>query len=277
MAEPAEAHEDERPEWEPILKKRGKTFHLVEDPSQLAIDAIPGFRIAHFPEEGGVYLDAEPFPERLALSPNLLKEDSPPPTKGKGKEKAPALSRENPLHVKGSPGKRVAEEDMERLRKFFQVAPRPADLPADAKDRQAVLKASRVPRWSIAAVEANPANLKQVLDGTLNKDTFQAVVGSRPRVSTRPAGRAQAKWLEVKTRYQGETLEAAPRTQRQKSFRKDYDALVAEFGSQPTLPKPRKGRPSSRGRESSRPSQRPMDATDLIASLVAKVLQKALA
>jgi len=281
MPEPADAHEDETPQLPPITRFGELEFDLVDNPSELSMGAIPGFRLAHFPEKGGVYLCREPFNLEKGWSPSSGSGPAPKepgmPKKGKGKAEEP----KDPLRVKGDPAiPRIPEESLEALRKKFGVAPRPDSLPADKAERKAVLKSTRVPKWAISAVQADPANLALVLDGTINVETFQSKVGRAPAAKPKDAGKAQAEWQELKARFPGETLEASPRTARQKALKKAYDELRRKYGDQATLPKPRQGRSSSRGRSPRRqvsPGSSKIDATDLIAAVLSKVLAKALA
>jgi len=242
-----------------VLKKDGYTGVYALDSPLTKVD-VDSFLNAHLaspstsPKEANSSADSAPKKKKKEPSAKAAgkKEDKPKKASSPQPEKVQEKG-EGPLHVKGLPrSKDLSEGQINALRKFFKIEESSKVDPdvwakMSNKDKSAHRKAHSIPRWAVAAVKDKPTNLDRIISGELTKTNF---VGSRSGPATgappkKDVSQASQKWLEVRDTFKGVQLLRRPQTQREKHYKKAYDALIKEYGYQKCFPRPKDGRRAS--------------------------------
>jgi len=177
------------------------------------------------------------------------------------KKKGDVLAKTNPLGLtekksKSETGRVLSETEIEKLRAHFgrsSPPPLPDLLAMDKSARKTISKESRLPAWALAAVRADKKNLSRILDGTLDARAWHASQAREKSPSTISIGDATQKWTQVRRKYKGTPLLVTPRTAKEKSFRKEYDSLIEQYGRLDCFPKLGTN-PETRGRSSKQSS-----------------------
>jgi hypothetical protein len=272
--EPPESFDSEGRQWfrediDLLDCREGQIYYTMEKFGAVyrALGAVPGSSKQAAPLPTPPPPPKQPAQGKLKEKTALVREPSPA-SSGKKKGKLPAVpqtgtppeegetqrahpvQQDNPLGVTGGPkSKALLESQRLALRKFFEL--KEGLVPAvewslmDNKARAASLKERSIPRWATAAVLRDPENLPLILSGKLNKDN--AAVPSRKSPSSHSAARALEAWQQLKSDFQGVTLFRNPATAKEKAFKRRFDQLVVEYGTQQCFPKP-KDRPDQQGR-----------------------------
>jgi hypothetical protein len=173
------------------------------------------------------------------------------------KGKLPPVAQENPLRVKGEPkSKALSQAERDTLRKFFKLKENrvPSDEWAamDSKARSIAMAERSIPKWASEAVLRKSSNLQLILEGKLTKENAQQAPRDPTKITASKAnGQAMEAWQQLKAEFKGVPLLKKPQSQREKAFKKRFDALVATYGQQPCFPK-LKERPDQQGRSPSR-------------------------
>jgi hypothetical protein len=195
------------------------------------------------PLKGTVHPDSKPKKAKKAGGDGGEASGSQPTPK----VKVDPVGTDHPLREKGTSRLAVlADQDKVALRKHFGLS-----LEKHSKEdwdaltdeaRRTWIRENAIPRWAVSAVTIDRKNLQKILKGDITKENFSKTV--KVKLSDLGSKTAQGAWLELKSKFSGVALVSRPSTDREKSFRKEYDALKKRFPDDPALPKIRGRKPS---------------------------------
>jgi len=191
------------------------------------------------------------IPLRPASPPVIKQGEKSDKGGGSEKRKSP-LEEDNPLRVKGeAKSKSLSDSQRDSLRKFFKLTegliPPEEWSVMDNKQKAAAMKERSIPRWATSAVLKRSSNLQLILEGKLTQNNVADALSSQPSQGSKGKSQALEAWVKLKSDFEGVTLCRRPTTGKEKSFKKRYDQLVADYGAQKCFPKP-KEKPEQQGR-----------------------------
>lgn len=164
------------------------------------------------------------------------------------KGKSDPIEKGDPIRVKGLPRtKALSAESRSSLRKHFGL---PAEVPdeewaAMSKDERADIRSKgSVPHWATALVLRDEQNLAKILAGKIDKE--KGIELLKKPVPKQEAS-CSLEWTKLKARFSGVSLLIAPKSGKEKAFKKAFEDLSKRFPKNPCLPKPRKAGGSGGG------------------------------
>jgi len=227
--ETSEKPQPSKPEKE--KKKKGKA---VPKPDESEVEEI---------QTEGVKNDKAP-PKVNKVSKPKAKGATSTDEKSSEKKSTDPLDKSRPIRVKGVPRSNdLTDEQRKRLRAYFKLDEKRVD-PAtwktlaakkDAASKKQMSKMrmeQSIPKWAVAAVRRDPANLKKIEDGLLTKEKSS----SSPQTKATGTDCA-SEWKKVKDRFKTVGLYSNPQTGPEKALRKAFDSLKERFPGNPSLPK----------------------------------------
>jgi hypothetical protein len=173
-----------------------------------------------------------------------VKADAKAKTKTSEKKKSTdPLDKAQPIRVKSVPrSKELTDDQRKRLRAYFKLDDARVDpsmwkewSQAKTTESKKLMSKARlansIPRWAVAAVRADPDNLKLIENGALNKDNFSS------KVSKASGTDCATEWKKLKDRFKAVGLFSNPQTGQEKALKKAYEDLKSRFPNNPSLPK----------------------------------------